>query len=132
MRRVERRCDVPIDAGTTGNAMTRRRHLLHPAVPQAPAEERGPALTLLVRRWCSLCDVMRDAAAPVAARHGYRIVDIDLDLHPEWEPRFGTRVPVLLFGAAPDGEPLAELSLDAPALERRLARASVAGNLEIR
>lgn len=132
MRRVERRCDVPIDAGTTGNAMTRRRHLLEPALPQAPAEERGPALTLLVRRWCTLCDVMRDAAAPTAARHGWRIVDVDLDLHPEWESRFGTRVPVLMVGEPPDGEPVAELSVDVSALERRLARASVAGEREIR
>ena len=112
--------------------MTRRRHLLDPAVARAPSKESGPALTLLVRRWCSLCDVMRGAAAPIAARHGCRIVDVDLDLHPEWESRFGTRVPVLMLGEPPDGEPLAELSLDASALERRLARASVAGNREIR
>jgi len=46
--------------------------------------------------------------APVAARHGARVVEADLDAHPEWEERFGERVPLLLAGGAPDGEPLAD------------------------
>lgn len=107
--------------------MTARRSLLAPHVPAATA-----TLTLVVRRWCSLCDVMREAAAPIAARHGYRIVDVDLDAHPDWEARFGERVPLLLAGGAPDGEVLAELRLDPASLERRLADAAVASSREIR
>jgi len=112
--------------------MTRRRHLLDHAGPDAPREPFADSLTLVVRRWCGLCDVMREAAVPIAARHGYRIVDVDLDLHPEWEARFGERVPVLLAGEPPDGEALAELVLDPEALDRRLMRGSVAGGREIR
>ncbi len=112
--------------------MTRRRRLIDSAVPNAAAVPPRLQLTLVVRRWCSLCDAMRDEAAPIAARHGFGIVDVDLDAHPEWESRFGERVPVLLLGPAPDGKPLAELALDAVALDRALARMPVAGAREIR
>jgi len=39
---------------------------------------------------------------------------------------------VLLLGAAPDGEVLAEFALDAAALERRLARAGFAPGPDFR
>lgn len=113
--------------------MTRqRRHLLAQPGPDTGDAGAGPALSLVVRRWCSLCDAMRDEAAPIAARHGFGIVDVDLDAHPEWESRFGERVPVLLLGPAPDGEVLASLALDAADLDRALARMPVAGAREIR
>ena len=32
---------------------------------------------------------MREALAPVAARHGVRVAEVDLDAHPDWEERFG-------------------------------------------
>lgn len=89
-------------------------------------------LTLLVRSYCHLCDEMRDALAPVAARHGAKVVEIDLDARPEWEARFGDRVPVLLLGSAPLGEVLAELRIDAAALERRLARPPFASDPDFR
>lgn len=89
-------------------------------------------LTLLVRSYCHLCDEMRDALAPVAARHGATVVEIDLDARPEWETRFGDRVPVLMLGSAPLGEVLAELRIDAAALERRLARPPFASDPDFR
>ena len=89
-------------------------------------------LSLVVRPWCSLCDAMREAIAPVAARHGARVVEVDLDAHPEWEERFGERVPVLVSGAPPDGEVLAELTLDAGAVDRWLVRHSVARDRDFR
>ena len=89
-------------------------------------------LSLVVRPWCSLCDAMRAAIAPVAARHGARVVEVDLDAHPEWEERYGERVPVLVAGAPPEGEVLAELTLDARAVERWLVRQPVARDRDFR
>lgn len=109
-----------------------RRHLLAQPGPDTGDAGAGPALTLVVRSWCSLCDTMRAALAPVAARHGARVVEADLDAHPEWEERFGERVPLLLAGGAPDGEPLAELRLDAPSLEAWLAAHAVARGRDFR
>ena len=89
-------------------------------------------LSLVVRPWCSLCDAMREAVAPIAARHRARIVEVDLDAHPEWEERYGERVPLVLAGMPPDGEVLAELRLDAAAVERWLARPPVARDRDFR
>ena len=89
-------------------------------------------LSLVVRRWCSLCDAMREAVAPIAARHRARIVEVDLDAHPEWEERYGERVPVLVAGAPPEGEVLAELTLDPGAVERWLVRHPVARDRDFR
>lgn len=106
--------------------MTSRRHLLAQPGPDTGDAGAGPVLTLVVRPWCSLCDTMREVMAPIVARHGARVAEVDLDAHPEWEDRFGERVPVLLAGAAPDGAVLAELELDPAALDRALAAAAVA------
>ena len=76
-----------------------------------------------MRRWCSLCDAMREALAPVAARHGARVVEVDLDAHHERDA---------LAGMPPDGEVLAELRLDAAAVERWLARPPVARDRDFR
>jgi len=75
---------------------------------------------------------MREALAPVAARRGVRVVEVDLDAHPDWEPRFGERVPLLLSGAAPHGEVLAELELDVEALDAWLAGRTVARGRDFR
>ena len=113
--------------------MTRqRRHLLAQPGPDTGDAGAGPALTLVVRSWCSLCDTMRAALAPVASRHGVRVVEADLDAHPDWEERLGERVPLLLAGEAPDGEPLAELELDAEPLDAWLAARAVARGLDFR
>jgi hypothetical protein len=56
-------------------------------------------LTLLVRAYCHLCDEMRDALAPLAARSGWAVEEIDIDGDPALEKRWSDTVPVLLAGA---------------------------------
>lgn len=92
----------------------------------------GPELTLLVRSWCGLCDAMRAALAPIAARHALRVVEIDLDHHPEWEERYGERVPALFIGAPSDGREIAALVLDPQRVGAALAEVPVAVPREIR
>ena len=53
-------------------------------------------LTLLVRAYCHLCDDMREALAPLAARFGWAIEEIDIDADAVLEKRWGDSVPVLL------------------------------------
>jgi Glutaredoxin-like domain (DUF836) len=55
-------------------------------------------LTLLSRAYCHLCDDMRAALAPLAARAGATLVELDVDADPALEAKFGDRVPVLLEG----------------------------------
>ncbi len=55
-------------------------------------------LTLLVRAYCHLCDDMREALAPLAARFGWAIEEIDIDADAVLEKRWGDSVPVLLAG----------------------------------
>jgi hypothetical protein len=55
-------------------------------------------LTLLVRAYCHLCDDMREALAPIAARLGWAIEEIDIDADAVLEKRWGESVPVLLAG----------------------------------
>ena len=65
------------------------------AVPEAI---EGRRLTLLVRAYCHLCDDMRDALAPLAARFGWAIDEIDIDADAALEKQWGESVPVLLVG----------------------------------
>jgi hypothetical protein len=55
-------------------------------------------LTLYTRAYCHLCDEMRDALAPLAAAHGARVVERDVDADPALEARYGDLVPVLVAG----------------------------------
>jgi thioredoxin reductase (NADPH) len=58
-------------------------------------------LSLLVRRYCHLCDEMAAALeAALAARQAVAVVveEIDVDADPALEARFGWDVPVLLAG----------------------------------
>jgi hypothetical protein len=55
-------------------------------------------LTLLVRAYCDLCDDMREALAPLAARFGWAIEEIDIDADAVLAKRWGESVPVLLVG----------------------------------
>jgi hypothetical protein len=75
-------------------------------------------LTLLVRAYCHLCDEMRAALAPIAARHGARIDEIDVDADAALEARWGDLVPVLLH----DGNELCHYTLDAARVEHALER----------
>lgn len=95
-------------------------------------EGTGADLTMVVRRWCSLCDAMREALAPLVRQGALRVAEVDLDAHPDWEPLYGERVPVLVVGTPPGGEVVAELRLDAAALAARLAQSPFADRREIR
>jgi hypothetical protein len=55
-------------------------------------------LTLLVRAYCHLCDDMRDALAPLAARFGWTIEELDIDADAALEKRWSDSIPVLLAG----------------------------------
>ena len=55
-------------------------------------------LTLLVRAYCHLCDDMREALVPIAARFGWTVEEIDIDADPVLEKRWNDSVPVLLAG----------------------------------
>jgi hypothetical protein len=80
-------------------------------------------LTLLVRAYCHLCDDMRAALAPLAARAGAAIVEIDIDAHPDLEASFGDRVPVLMQGGI-GGSELCHFTLDVQRVREALALAS--------
>jgi Glutaredoxin-like domain (DUF836) len=64
-------------------------------LPEAVERRR---LTLLVRAYCHLCDDMRDALTPLAARFGWAIDEIDIDADATLEKQWGDSVPVLLVG----------------------------------
>ena len=74
------------------------------------------------RAYCHLCDEMRDVLAPIALRHGVRVVEVDVDAHPELESAFGERVPVLLLGAAPGGIELCHYRIEADVVDAALAK----------
>jgi len=81
-----------------------------------------PILTLLSRAYCHLCDDMRDALAPIAARHGVGIVVQDVDADADLEHRYGDRVPVLILGTPSAGIELCHYTLDVAVVERALTR----------
>ena len=79
--------------------------------------ERGrglkPArLTFLTRAYCHLCDTMRDALVPLAAAHGAKVRELDVDADPALEAAYGELVPVVLFGDVDDGQVLCHYHLD--------------------
>jgi len=82
----------------------------------------GATLTLLVRAYCHLCDDMREALVPLAAKAGVTIVEFDVDADALLEGRFGDRVPVLLQGGV-DGRELCHFTLDRQRVLQALADA---------
>jgi glutaredoxin len=75
-------------------------------------------LTLLTRAYCHLCDDMRAALEPMAARAGVAIVEIDVDADPALDAKFGERVPVLLYGRIA----LCHYTLDAKRVQEALRK----------
>lgn len=55
-----------------------------------------PALTLLTRPGCHLCDEMKARVAPLVARLGGTLTEVDVDSDPVRSERFGLEIPVLL------------------------------------
>ncbi|MEW6131940.1 MAG: glutaredoxin family protein [Pseudomonadota bacterium] len=60
--------------------------------------ENLPALTLLGRDGCHLCEDMRAALKPWAARFGFAVEEVDISGRPELEARYGRDIPVLMAG----------------------------------
>ena len=79
-------------------------------------------LTLLIRAYCHLCDDMRAALMPLAARYGASIVELDVDADPALEAQYGELVPLLLVGDPEDGCELARYRLDEARVAAALAR----------
>lgn len=82
---------------------------------------RVAQLTLLSRAYCHLCDEMRAALTPIAARHAIPIVVIDVDGAPALEARYGDRVPVLFAGTPDGGVEVCHYTLDQDAVHRALS-----------
>ena len=83
---------------------------------------RPPVLTLLIRAYCHLCDEMRIAVAPLAARFNASVVELDVDADAALEERYGERIPVLFLGSPAEGVELCHYTLDSAAVHRSLAR----------
>ena len=81
-----------------------------------------PALTLLSRAYCHLCDEMRDAVLPAAKAHGVAVVEVDVDAYPDLEDAYGERVPVLMLGRPADGIVLCQYRYDPAAVEAALGK----------
>jgi hypothetical protein len=89
-------------------------------------------LTLLSRAYCHLCDEMRDALAPLAAAHGARVLERDVDADPALEARYGDRVPVLFAGEPGSGVEVCHYVLDRPRALAALSGKPLAPGPEIR
>lgn len=61
-------------------------------------DENRPALTLLGRDGCHLCEDMRAALKPWVARFGFAVEEVDIGGKSELESRYGWDIPVLLAG----------------------------------
>ncbi|SAK82018.1 glutaredoxin 2 [Caballeronia fortuita] len=68
------------------------------------------------RAWCHLCDEMRAALEPIAARYGRPIEWIDIDEDPRLTARYDELVPVLML----DDVELCHYRLDADAVHAAL------------
>ena len=74
-------------------------------------------LTLYSRPGCHLCDEMKAKIAPVAARYGFSLREVNIDVDEELRRRFNEEVPVLFLGR----KKIAKYFLDMEQLERQLA-----------
>ena len=77
-----------------------------------------PALTVLSREYCHLCEEFLAALRQFQGRYSFDIEVIDVDRHPRLEEKWGDKVPVLLDG---DLE-ICHYFLDAEAVDARLSR----------
>jgi len=80
--------------------------------------------TLLIRSYCHLCDDMREALRPIIAGHQVEVVEIDVDVEPALENRYGELVPVLFLGDAATGRELCHYHLDRVAVANALRAAA--------
>jgi thioredoxin reductase (NADPH) len=82
------------------------------ANPERGRGLKGARLTFLTRAYCHLCDTMRDALMPLAAAHGAKVRELDVDADPALEAAYGELVPVVLLGDVDDGQVLCHYHLD--------------------
>jgi glutaredoxin len=80
------------------------------------SETSGGPFILYGRAWCHLCEDMRAALQPIAARAGVAIDYIDIDEDPALEAHYNELVPVLML----DGVELCRYRLDADAVRAAL------------
>ncbi len=85
----------PAPAGFRARRVSAPRSLL-PAPGAAP-----PALRLLTRPGCHLCDEMKARVVPLVARLGGALSEVDVDSDPALSARFGLEIPVLLDAEGP-------------------------------
>ncbi len=76
-----------------------------------------PALRLLTRPGCHLCDEMKTRVAPIVARLGGALTEVDVDSDPGLSARFGLEIPVLLDA---EGRVVAKLRDGAERIAKRL------------
>ena len=76
-----------------------------------------PALRLLSRPGCHLCEDMKARVAPLVARLGGTLEEVDVDSDPALAARFGLEIPVLLDAG---GRVVAKLRDPAERIARRL------------
>lgn len=84
----------------------------------------APALTLLVRAYCHLCDEMLAELRPLVAGAGSRIAVIDVDApgNEGLEASFGDRVPALFAGTPREEALLCTIRLTPAAVQAALGR----------
>jgi len=89
------------------------------AAAPAPAPAPSAGLLLLVREECELCEQMAAALAALARRVALPpVASADVDSDPQWQRRYGLKVPVLLL----DGTPVCRTRLDEAELLSALRR----------
>lgn len=82
------------------------------------SDASGAPFVLYGRAWCHLCEDMRAALEPIAARFGVAIEWIDIDEDADLEARYNERVPVLML----DGVELCHYRLDENAVHAALEK----------
>jgi Glutaredoxin-like domain (DUF836) len=88
------------------------------------ADKQVLRLTLVGRSYCSLCDKMRVSLADYAKINdiSLQLAEIDLDDFPQWEDKFGERVPILMLADAPNGAEICHYHFDEAAFMQHTAK----------
>lgn len=76
-----------------------------------------PALRLLTRPGCHLCEEMKTSVRPLVARLGGTLEEVDVDTDPALSARFGLEIPVLLDA---DGRVVAKVRDPVETIAKRL------------
>ena len=77
-----------------------------------------PLIRVLLRDGCHLCEQALAQIAPLAAAHGARVEQVDIEADPRLHARYLERIPVIEL----DGEELYDFFVDTADLRARLTR----------